>query len=212
MGRPVRSALPRRAAAVGATALLSAGAVAATAGTASAATILHARYKVSGSTFLAGPSSTLDLGPGSLSARVNANTGKLTATLSLPPATGSFTELGIVPVTATAAFINDGPTTGKINSKNGTVTTTSKITLQLTKLSIAGIPVPVGKSCETAQPVVVTLKSQKGFSVLEGGTMAGTYTIGKFSGCGLATPVINLTIPASGNTITFTLGKAKIVK
>jgi len=212
MGRPLTATLPRRAAAVGATALMSAGAIAATAGTASAATILHARYKVSGSTFLAGPSSTLDLGPGSLSARVNTTTGKLTATLSLPPATGSFTELGIIPVTATAKFINDGPTTGKLNTRTGTVSTTSKITLQLTDLSIAGIPVPVGNSCETSQPVVVNLKSQKGFNVLDGGNMAGTYTIGDFSHCGLATPVINLTIPASGNTITFTLGKAKIVK
>lgn len=210
MGKLISSALPRRAAAVGTIVLLSAGAIAATAGTASAASILHAKYKVSGSTFLAGPSSTLNLGPGSLSARLNTNTGKLTATLALPPATGSFTEFGIIPVTATAKFINDGPTTGKV--KNGTVSTTSTITLQLTNLSIAGIPVPVGNSCETAQPVVVSLQSQKGFSVLDGGTMAGTYTIGDFAHCGLATSVINLTIPASGNTITFTLGKAKIIK
>jgi hypothetical protein len=212
MGGRLRSPLPRRAAAVGATALLSAGAVAATAGTASASNIVHAKYKVSGTTDLAGPKSSLALGPGTLKARVNLSSGKLSATLSLPPATGSFTELGIVPVTATAKFINDGPTTGRINTDTGTVSTKSKITLQLTKLSVAGIPVAVGSSCETANPVVVRLKSQKGFNVLGGGTMAGTYTIGDFQGCGLATALINLTIPASGNTISLTLGKAKITK
>lgn len=212
MGRPRTATLPRRAAVAGATALMTAGAIAATTGTASASTILHAKYKVSGSTYLAGPQSSLDLGPGTLAARVNTSSGKITATLSLPPATGSFTELGIVPVTATAQFINDGPTRGKINTRTGKVSTTSKITLQLTKLSVAGVPVPVGSSCETAQPVVVSLKSQKGFNVLAGGTMAGSYTIGDFQGCGVATALINLTIPASGNTISLTLGKAKITK
>jgi hypothetical protein len=216
MGRPPRTPLPRCAAAVGATALMTAGAfaaTAATAGSASAATnIVHAKYKVSGTTYLAGPESSLTLGPGTLKATVNLSSGKISATLSLPPATGSFTELGIVPVTATAQFINDGPTTGRLNTHTGAVSTKSKITLQLTSLSVAGIPVAVGKSCETASPVVVRLKGQKGFNVLDGGTIAGSYTIGDFQSCGLATSLINLTIPASGNTISLTLGKAKITK
>jgi len=218
MGRLRRTPLPRRAAAIGATALMSAGAIAAATGSASAATILHAKYKVSGSTYLAGPKSTLDLGPGTLTARVNTSTGNLTATLSLPPATGSFTETIAfisVPVTATAKFINDGPTTGKVNTKTGAVSTTSKITLQLTSLSVAGVPLAIGSSCETSKPVVVSLKSQKGFSVVNGGKMAGSYTIGDFSGCGplgIDDLLINATIPASGNTITFKLGKAKIIK
>lgn len=210
MGRPNRSALPRRAAALGATAMLSAGVIAATAGTASAASYIHAKYKVSGSTYLAGPKASLPLGPGTLSATVNGSNGKLTASLSLPDATGSFTELGLVTVTATSQFINDGPTTGKVNLNTGAVSTTSKITLRLVSLSVAGLPIPVGKNCETAKPVVVPMKSQKGFNILKGGKMAGTYTIGQFAHCGLATVLINLTIPASGNTITLTLGKAKI--
>jgi hypothetical protein len=207
MGRPH---LSRPTAAIGAAALLSAGTVAATAGTASASSVIHATYKVSGSTYLAGPKSSLALGPGTLAAAVNASNGKLSATLSLPDATGSFTEFGIIPVTATAQFVNDGPTTGTISSKTGAVSTTSKITLRLVKLSVAGIPLPVGTSCETAKPVVVKLKSQKGFSVLAGGKLAGSYTVGNFAHCGLNTVLINLTIPASGNTITFVLGKAKI--
>jgi hypothetical protein len=206
--------LARPTAAIGATALLSAGAIAATTGpaSASASATLHATYKVSGSTYLAGTKSTLALGPGTLAASVNSSNDKLSATLSLPESTGSFTELGL-PVTATAQFINDGPTTGKLNTKTGGVATTSDITLRLVSLTIdlpIPINIPVGKACETVQPVVVKLNSQKGFSVVNGGKLAGTYTIGDFAHCGLATILINGTIPASGNTITFTLGKAKI--
>ena len=204
--------LPRRTTAIGAAGLVAAGALLASAGPASAgpASTLTVKYKVTGSTFLAGPNATLSLGPGHLTAKVNASTGKVTATLSLPPATGSFTEFGVIPVTATAKFINDGPTTGKVNLQTGAVSTTSKITLQIVSLSVAGLPVPVGNSCETANPVVVRVKSEKGFSIINGGKLGGSYTIGHFSDCGLATLLINLTIPDSGNTITLKLGKAKI--
>jgi len=181
-----------------------------TSGPASAASFIKATYKVTGSTFLAGPKASVKLGPGTLSAKVNAGTGKLTAALSLPPATGSFKQAGVIPVTATTKFINDGPTTGKVSLTTGAVRTTSKITLQITSLTVAGLPVPVGSQCETSSPVVVSLKSLKGFTALGGGKVAGSYTIGKFSHCMLATLLINQTVPASGNTITLTLGKAKV--
>jgi len=200
----------RRIAATGAASLVAASALVAAGSPASAATFIKAKYKISGTTFLAGPKASLSLGPGTLSAKVNGSNGKLTATLSLPPATGSFKEFGVVPVTATATLINDGPTTGKVNLGPGTVKTTSKVTMRITSLTVAGLPIPVGKRCETSTPVVVSLKSQKGFNILAGGKVAGSYTIPKFSHCLLATPLINLTIPASGNTITLKLGKAKI--
>jgi len=210
MSIAIRSTLPRRVAAIGAAGLVAAGALVAAGGQASAATFIKAKYKITGSTFLAGPMATLKLGPGTLSAKVNAGTGKVSATLTLPPATGSFKQFGIIPVTATASLINDGPTTGTVNLKTGAVKTTSKITMQITNLTVAGLPIPVGTQCETSSPVVVKLKSQKGFNILGGGKVAGSYTIPAFSHCGLATLLINLTIPASGNTITLKLGKAKI--
>ncbi len=58
---------------------------------------------------------------------------------------------------------------------------------------------------------MVRLASQPGFNILKGGHVAGGYTIGDFSGCGLATVLINLTIPGAGNTINLKLGKARIV-
>jgi hypothetical protein len=191
--------------------MLAAGAtVAATAGPASASTTVRAKYKVTGSTFIKAPNFTLSLGPGRLVSRVNLKTGKLTARLSMPDATGSFQQLGIIPVTATTQFINDGPTTGRLNLKTGAVRTKSKITLRIVSLTVAGISVPVGNSCQTKSPAVVRLTSQPGFNVLGGGKVAGGYTIPKFSHCGLATILINLTIPGGGNTITLKLGKAKI--
>jgi hypothetical protein len=210
MHKPTRPKLAKSAIAIGSTALLSAIALAVSTGTASAATEIHAKYKVTGSTFLAGPSATLTLGPGTLKATVNASTGAVKATLTLPDATASFNEFGIIPVSATTQFINDGPTTGKVNLNTGAVTTTSKFTLRIVSMSVAGIPVPVGNACETADPVVATVKSEKGFSILNGGNLGGSYSIGDFANCGLATALINLTIPASGNTITLKLGKATI--
>jgi len=204
-----RSKGPRLAAAA-ATVLAAGAALAATAAPALASTKVHASYKITGSTYIKAPNFTLSLGPGKLSSTVNLRTGKLTASLSLPNATGSFTEAGIIPVTATTQFINDGATTGKLNLKTGAVATQSKITLRIVSMTVAGIPVSVGNSCETKDAVVVDLASQPGFNVLKGGTVAGNYSIGDFSGCGLATLLINLTIPGSGNTISLKLGKAKV--
>ena len=182
-------------------------------GTASAATLIHAKYKVTGSTHVKSPNFTLALGPGTLFSTLNVETGKITADLSLPNATGSFKQNGLIPVTATTQLINDGPTTGKLNPKTGGVKTKSKITMRIVSLIVAGINIPVGNSCETSTPVVVALASLPKFNVLDGGKLAGTYAIPNFSHCGLAaTLLINATLPGSGNTITLKLGKVKIIK
>jgi hypothetical protein len=215
MAARTRSIRPRLAAAavtvLAGGAMLTVAAAPASATTAAAAAKVHAKYKVTGSTYIKAPNFTLNLGPGTLRSTVDIKTGKLTASLSMPNATGSFEQSGIIPVTATTQFINDGPTTGRLNTTNGTVRTKSKITLRIVKLTVLGLDVPVGNSCQTEKAVVIRLASQPGFTVLEGGSMAGSYTIGKFSGCGLvARTLINLTIPGGGNTISLKLGKAKI--
>jgi len=200
------SRLLRTRAARGATATALAGLVVAfTIGAAPAAsaadTVVKIRYPVHGSTFLKAANATVNLGPGTLKSKVDLNTGAVTASLNLPPATGSFKELGLIPVTATVAFIQNGPTTG----------TKSSITLQITSLSVAGLPVPVGPACESANPASISLASQPGFSVVKGGTVSGTYTVPPFAHCGLITPVLNLTITGPGNTISLTLGKAHVL-
>lgn len=190
-------------------AVVAAATVVASSGAASAGNTLTIRYPVSGSSYISAPGATLPLGPGSLTSTVNLVTGKLTANIKLPDATGTFKELGLIPVTATAQLINDGPTTGTLNTSTGAVQTTSNITMRLVSLSVAGINIPLGSSCETSQPVVVNLASQPGFNVLKGGVVSGTYTIPPFANCGLATLLINLTLPGPNNTISLTLGKGK---
>ena len=211
MTGPLQSPMFRRIAGTAAAGLLAVSGVVVSAGSASADTLLTVKYPVSGSTYIKAPNFTLGLGPGKLVSTVDLNTGSLTANLTLPNATGSFNELGLVPVTATTQFINDGPTTGRIDLNTGAVSTTSLITLRIVDLKVAGLDMPVGSSCETSTPVSVSVASQPGFSIVKGGNLAGTYAIPQFANCGLETALINLTLPGSGNTITLTLGKAKRV-
>ena len=172
-------------------------------------------YPVTGSTYLSAPDTTVSLGPGTLTTTADLTTGALTGSLSLPPATGSFTELGLVPVTATTEFIQQGQTTGTLTIADGvpTVTATSYVTIRITSLTVAGIPVPPGPFCQTITPAEITVTSQPGFKLLLGGTVSGSYTVPLFNNCGLLnveTPVINATLPGPGNTITLTLGTATV--
>lgn len=192
--------------------LLAAAAVSATAAAASAGSTLTISYPVHGSTHLKAPNTTVSLGPGTLRSHVNLSAGTLTASLSLPTANVSFKEFGLIPVSATTKFLQSGPTTGKVNLNTGAVSTTSKIILKVTSMSIGGLPVPVGKSCQSSTPAVIKMTSRPGFSVVSGGKLTGTYTIPAFANCGVAgllTPLINLSITGPGNTITFTLGAGK---
>jgi hypothetical protein len=180
------------------------------AGSALADTTVTLTYPVTGSTYLKAPNATVDLGPGTLTGTVDLNTQTLTGSLTLPPATGSFTELGLIPVAATTEFIQQGQTTGTINPQGGAITATSYVTIRITSLTVAGIPVAPGPACQTIVPAEITVTSQAGWSPGAGGTVTGTYTIPPFNNCGLLnveTPVINATLPGPGNTITLDLGK-----
>jgi hypothetical protein len=184
-----------------------AGAVGLGVSPASADTTVSLTYPISGSTYINAIHTSIPLGPGTLSATADLTTSAITGSVNLPPATGSFKELGLVPVTATTAFVEQGQTTGTLESDGG-IQATSHISLKLTSLKVAGIPVPVGNSCATAVPATITLTSESGFNALTGGTVSGTYTIPHFAHCLLATPLINLTLPGPNNTITLTLGAA----
>jgi hypothetical protein len=172
-------------------------------------TTVSVSYPVTGSTFIKAIGGAIALGPGTLSTTADLTTSTLTGTLTLPPATGSFRELGLIPVTATTQMIQDGTATGTVDFSTNAVTTTAKDTIQLTSLKVAGLSIPVGRSCETA-PATIAVSSQAGFNVLNGGTLSGSYTIPPFAHCGLATLLINLTLPGPGNTISLTLGKGTL--
>src|ERR1700744_2392540 len=89
-----------------------AGAVDLGASPASADSTISLTYPVSGSTYINAIHTSIPLGPGTLAATADLTTSAITGSVSLPAATGSFSELGFVPVTATTEFIENGQTTG----------------------------------------------------------------------------------------------------
>jgi hypothetical protein len=204
------STFTRRLAALAAgTGLLAAAGLAATAGSASADTVINAHYALTGTTFIKKLNTTVNLGSGTLAATVDLTTGASSSTLTLPPATASVKELGLVPVTATTEMIQNGPATGTVNLGTNTITSTASVTLKITSLTIAGLSVPVGGNCQTT-PFSVSLSSGAGFTVGGGGPLSGGYTIPLFHHCGLNTLLLNLTIPGSGNTLNLTLGQLQL--
>ena len=204
----------RRLAVLAVTATAAVMGIAFSAGTAKADTIIDAVYPISGSTYINATQSTLDLGPGTLSTAIDLSTSPLSITgaVSLPPSTGSFNAIGIVPVTATVALVPVGETTGSLVSgalTDGEISATSEFTLQITQLEVAGLNVFPGPDCETATPATITVTSPSDFNATAGGTLTGTYTIPDFRSCGLLgveTPIINALIPGPNNTISLTLG------
>lgn len=184
---------------------------------ASADSTINAVYPVTGSTHINATNSDMTLGPGSLNATITLPAASITGTVSLPPSSGSFNAFGFVPVTATVAFIPVGQTTGSVSGAvtDGTVTATSQFTIQITSMTVAGLPAAPGPDCETATPAAITVTSPPNFNAVLGGTLTGTYTIPDFKSCGLLgieTPLINALVPGSGNTISLTLGKPTLTR
>lgn len=193
-----------------ATAATATAAVASVPGTAHAAPFLVAAYPFTGSTHINSVNDDLALGPGTLTARLDLATGAATADIELPPAPGDFNAFGIIPVSVTTTFVEEGQSTAVIDQQTGATEAKTKATLKLSNLKVAGIPTPVGSNCQTKTPVDLTLNSGADWGVITGGTFTGTYTIPDFENCLLATPLINLLIPGPNNTITLKLGTPTI--
>ncbi|HEY3833777.1 MAG TPA: hypothetical protein VGO03_15880 [Acidimicrobiia bacterium] len=197
------------------TALLAAGALVAPAtGSASAATAHKAAthksgtasgtgiafvYKITATTHIKKLNEDVTIKNGVMKATVDIATGKLTGSLTLPPATVTTTEAGVPVLTATFVMKEAKPVTGKINFSTFKVTATSTFNILITSATTSGIPVNlVGNSCTTASPVSVTMSGKASFTGPS--TFTGTYTIPQFKTCSLLTPVLNQLIPGPGNT------------
>lgn len=109
----------------------------------------------------------------------------------LPAATGTFMEYGIVPVTATAFFVQDGPAPVKtaayqlsINNAGTTVSgstfttivTTAQVSLRVAQVKVNGVTLDVGGHCQTSGPVYTpdpVLDPGDNLLVLSGGNAPG---------------------------------------
>jgi hypothetical protein len=194
------------------TAVVASAAVALTLAPSASATtpvLLKVAYDANGTTHVAKPDSTMTLGPAVLRVNVRPN-GSFSGSMALPPTTSSFDVVGLLPATATVSFVPAARLTGQITSGGGTTTITSTASyfIKLSDVAVAGVPSFVGSNCQTTDPVTIPVGGP--FSINNGGTLTGTYSIGKFSHCGLTTSLINLLIPGDGNTVSLTLSNGRI--
>jgi hypothetical protein len=190
-------------------ALLATAGVMAASGAASADTVVKVHYAVTGTTFIAKLNTTMNLGSGTLASTVDLTTGTTQSTLTMPPATASVKEFGVIPVTATTEMIQNGAAAGTANLSANTITSTANVTLKITHLTIFGVSLPVGNKCQT-RPFTISISSGPGFTVAGGGPVNGAYTIPAFHNCGLNTLLLNLTIPGSGNRLNLTFGPLQL--
>ncbi|HEY1737318.1 MAG TPA: hypothetical protein VGI86_01330 [Acidimicrobiia bacterium] len=156
-------------------------------------------YNITASTHIKKLNEDVTIKGGVMKATVDIATGKLTGSLTLPPATVTTTEAGLPVLTATFDMKEAKPVTGKINFSTFKVTATSVFNILITKATAGPIPVNlVGNKCATATPVSVTMSGKASFTGPS--TFTGSYTIPQFANCSLATPVLNQLIPGPGNS------------
>ena len=180
-----------------------------------AATITTIQYDASGTTYIAKTKSTLELPATTLTTKLDIDTFNFTGSLPLKPTKASFKVIGFVPVSATVSFIPVGEVKGNIalDESIAAVKSTATYTVKLTDVKVAGIGANVGAKCQTAAPVVINADTRpgEGFDLEKGGTLVGTYTIGKFANCGFTTDIINALIPGPGNTTTINVSNGREV-
>ena len=97
--------------------------------------------------------------------------------------------------------IGRGGTAWTCTYENGDVSSDTKETVNLTDVSLFGVPiVNDSDTCQTETPADVEL-SGTGFAPATGGRRTAQYRLPPFGGCGLLTPFISAFASGPGNTI-----------
>ncbi|GAA3988162.1 hypothetical protein GCM10022247_03240 [Allokutzneria multivorans] len=163
-------------------------------------------FKIVGKSTVAKLKSDLAMGPGEMRTLLDAKTGDVTGDLILPPSSGYFVMFGFTPTTSTVDFTQDGKTVGKI--VRGVLTTTSKVSIRLSDVKVAGVPLDVGPNCRTVTPAVIELTSGPSPPPFVPPRLLkplyGTFTMPAFSGCGAKEPLDTLLtglISGPGNAV-----------
>lgn len=175
---------------------------------------LDVTYDAVGTSYVAGAGANIDLGPTTLVTTVESNGGALTGSLDIPKTSISFNAYGFLPASSDVEFIEAAPVTGTL-SNDGTrafVDATATYTIKLSNTKILGFPTFAGHHCQTKDPVVVPAKTpdDASFSIVGGGPLEGTYSIGEFEHCGLTTGIINSIVPGDGNTIDLLVSNGRL--
>jgi hypothetical protein len=159
-------------------------------------------WSIKASTHLQKLNQTVSVPKGSFKGRVDLVTGKLTGSITLPPASTTMQVAGVGLATATFKIAQVKPVTGTVSFSTFQAKATSVFDIKVTKVAPALTPSVnlVGSSCKTSIPVKVTMAGKA--SLTASSTFKGTYTIPPLAGCGLLTPVLNQLVPGPGNTFT----------
>jgi hypothetical protein len=167
-------------------------------------------WKVGGTLGVKKLNQSINLPPGStFNGSANLNQGTLTGHTRIPDFDAPLTVLGI-PTKASLSITEAAPTAGTLTGNpDGTVTTDATVSsiIRIRKLSIGVLGIPPGANCHSASPVVLPLRGvdELGSIPINGTQFSGTYTITKFTGCGLLTPVINTVMAGPNNPFTVSL-------
>lgn len=140
---------------------------------------------------------------GSINASLALQAGTFTGDLALNPATANLTALGFLPVVAKLAFVPSGPTTGTL--KNGALVANSKIRIKLPQVTLFGLSLGGGSTCQTKNLSNIPLRSSLFFNPVEGGLLSGTFTISDLTGCGALTGILSPLTAGSSNAIALKL-------
>ena len=158
-------------------------------------------YLVNATTTLKKLNQTITVPQGTFKGVIDFGTGNLIGDIKLPPATFTFSLVGIGLVTATAKIIPIKHTHGTVDLNDFYVSATSSFNIAITDMHLTGTTKNlVGTACTTASPITVTMVGPASF----GGpsTFSGTFVMQKLKTCGLPTTALNLLMPGPGNTFT----------
>src|SRR5215213_7033136 len=137
---------------------------------------------------------------------LDTTTQQLTGHVVVPRFTTRFTVLG-VPADATLELVEAGPSTAKV-VLGGTTTIDgqSAFVINIRRLSSPLLPLNlVGGSCRTSAPVVLPLHYKGPPDFVNGFKFTGVTTIPSLTGCGLATPLLNLLMAGPNNPFNITI-------
>jgi hypothetical protein len=164
----------------------------------------HLHYpNVTGSTTLAKPHVSAAIPQSVVDADLDFANGNIVGAAQIPDFPVTIRVANLVPVTAITRMVPVGQLTGHLGD---TFTASSTFTLQLVRVFQPSLPrlnlVPSG--CRTATPTTVNLVNTTPINIFDT-TISGTYTLPRFTHCGLLTPVLDLLLSGPGNTLTLRL-------
>lgn len=179
-----------------------------TAAPSGAATTIPIHWKVNASTHIKSLNMDVTIPEGTFDGEVDLATGNLTGSLNLPPASKTIKLFGLPIATTTFAMSQNGPITGHVDLATMTVTVNSSFNFAIKSATLPWLPWwnIVGNSCRGTQPIDVSMSGP--VNLAGASSFTATYALPKLTGCGFATPLMNLIIPGGGNTFSATFGPA----